>query len=186
MLIHPDEVLLTRWLDGEADDEAPRLADHVAQCRTCRHRVAALVAEAAGWRDALALTPAELGVLHAANLAGGLVATVAADRARAGQWAGRWHLLLLFGLSLVIGLTWALVGPLAAPVLTWAGRLLDVPGVTLEAAIRLTSGALASLTHASLLTTLSLASDLLVVAAALLLAGLWVYRLRPVTGRQMA
>ena len=46
MTIHPDELTLARWLDGEADDEPGDLADHLAGCDACQARLSDLAGEA--------------------------------------------------------------------------------------------------------------------------------------------
>jgi hypothetical protein len=182
MMTHPDDLLLTRWLDGEADD-APHLADHVALCRHCRQRLEDLAAEGRLWSDALALAPTELAELYRADLPSCLVATVTAGRMLAGRRRCLWHLLILIGASLAVSLSWVLVAPLATPLLGWAARLVNITSVIVIGGVQVIRGTLALLTQPFLLATASLASELLVVVAALLLASLWFYRLRPMPAR---
>jgi hypothetical protein len=177
MTTHPDELLLTRWLDGEAGAAPPGLADHLATCDWCQTRLARLADEAAVLRSALALTPVELMTLRRADLPGRVVAAVAGARPPAGP--GRLHLLALFSLSLAVGLAWAVAGPLAEPVLGWLGRLLDLTTLASLAAVRVAVLATAAVAGGPWLSLGLLASELLVVIAGLLLVGLWLHRLRP-------
>lgn len=179
MTTHPDELLLTRWLDGEAGAAPPGLTDHLATCDLCRERLARLADEAAALRSALALTPVELIALRRADLPGCVAAAVASAQPVAGP--GRLHLVALFSLSLAAGLAWAVAGPLVEPGLRWLGRLLDLTTLSLLVTVRAAVLMIETVAGEPWLSLGLLASELLTITAGLLLIGLWLQQLRPLT-----
>ena len=178
---HPDDQVLMRWHDGMADDEAPDLIDHLADCPACQERLSALVDEGRALRTALRLTPAEMLFLRAADLPGRVVAAVAEDQARIRR--GLWHLAALFGVALAIGLAWSFLEPVARPALEWSGRLVDLTGLALVAGIRALVAALTTLFQEPVLATIALADLAMPAVALALLLGLWFYRLGPAPAR---
>lgn len=185
MMTHPDELALTRWLDGEIGD-APHLSEHLAVCQACQERLARLADEAATWRGALALTSAELDLLARADLPGRLVAAVAASERRLIAGHGPRQLGLLFGIALAVALAWVAVYPAVEPLLTWFTWFVDPTMFSITGGVGLALLARDALTRSALVPAALLASELQVIAVVLLLAALWLYRLRPIGGMTAA
>ena len=186
MMMHPDELTLARWLDGERLDALRDLADHLAVCDACQERLSAVAGEATTLRAALAFTADELATLYRADLPGRVAATVAAGARHSAAGQGALHLLGLFGVGLAVALTWALLYPAIEPVLIWIERLAGLTTLAWSAGVALGIAMTNVILTSPLLPIGLLASELLALAAGVLLVGLWLHRLRPAPSTSLA
>jgi hypothetical protein len=185
-MTHPDDQVLVAVLDGMPAPTG-ELADHLATCPTCRQRLSALAREAAAWRAALRLTPAERALLTAADLPARLVAATRVSHHGATRLASLRHLLYLLGGCLLIAFGWMLLDPLLTPALAWAGRLIDLPTLALTVASQLAIPVLLTLVTFPAVPAVALVRDLLpLVALLLLLTTLLFHRRRGIVSQSAA
>lgn len=171
MLLHPDEITLMSWADGELTAVEPALINHITTCQICQERLATLAAEAADWQAALSLAPAERRFLAEARLPQQLRVTAQAEQRR-----NYWHLLILLAACLTIAASWLVLESTATPLINQLDRLANLPTLVVSAGVTAFIWLLTALAPLLLLPDLPGGRLILSLALITLIIRLWRWR----------